>query len=129
MHSQIAKCFHQAPKLSGDSVAFWPKDLGLVLVNIVVIQIFWRIQKWGHLPQYEKVKVIYILIILVALVGLVQIENCHFRHVGLLHGEVTRLLFKVPIFFPQIRGVVFETSLFICSNRSLHPTVKDIFCH
>ena len=127
--SQIAKCFHQTQKLSGGSAVFWPKDLGLVLLNSKLFKFSGGIKHGVTWPNIKKVTVVNFLIILVLLIGLVQLKGCHLSHVGILDGEVASLLFKKSIFFSHICSVAFETSLFLCSNGSLHPPIIDIFCH
>ena len=72
MDSQVAECFHQASKLARNNIVFRYGYLGLIKLNFVIGQIFWRIQKWNHLTYYEKVIIVNLFVILVALIGLVQ---------------------------------------------------------
>ena len=62
------------------------------------------------------------------LVGLVDVQNTHFRQVGLLNRKVTSLLIEVAGAFPDISCVPLKTGLF-SSKSGLYPPLENILGH
>ena len=87
-NDKITQSFIKSLKFARINVIFGSYYLIFIRLNFVIDQICWDIQGRYNLSNYIIITVVNLFIILIALRGLVHIENCHFRYICLvqLHG-------------------------------------------
>ena len=112
-----------------DSVVLWAVNFGLIQLTFVVLQVLWGIKALIYLSHEEIVSIKYLLIVLTRLIGLIDVQNIHFRQASFFDRKLTWLLIEVVVVFPNVDCVSLKTGSFLCSKCSLYPPIKQIFYH